>query len=64
VHRSPRGCVPVSSEGPIQPGVAKSYFWTSSPVEGQAGTAWIVDFQTGQTLAPQIASLQHVRCLR
>jgi hypothetical protein len=55
--------VPISSEGPIQPNVAKSYFWTSSPVEGQAGTAWIVDFQSGQTFAPMIASPQHVRCV-
>jgi hypothetical protein len=46
------------------PGTPNNYFWSSSPVGGNASYAWLVDFSNGFTSYNDVSNTYRVRCVR
>jgi hypothetical protein len=48
----------------VFPKTPADYFWTSSPVAGSPGKAWIVSFSSGATFTIPTGDIWRVRCVR
>jgi hypothetical protein len=46
------------------PGTPSNYFWSSSPVAGPGGSAWVVPFASGGTDFNAMTYANQVRCVR